>query len=611
MGKTHVHLIVAAVMLCAVSGSGYAGSVVGHWTFEGNGLDSSGNNNNATAHGNITYGPGMYNQAAQLHGNGEYFQVTNNAGLQLRSSPTKEYSVSAYVNAAAGLAQGNILIHGLGCSTWSSWFLGVQGGEPDATLYPGSFVFGVRSSGGSGYTGVTATATAGEWVHLAATYDGTTLKLYTNGEEQSRIAAPQPYDSGEALYMGGDPGCSGRSWYIGQLDDVYICSRAMTPEQVRGVASGVAPAWVKASGPDPADGTVGVMIPLLRWTPGDTGILHDVYVGTSPTLTAADLKASHTPAALLYYAAGFQPGATYYWRVDEVEKDGTTIHTGDVWTFVAQALTAYYPSPQDGANTVGTAPTLTWMAGQGGIQHHVYFGDNLDAVTQGAAATDKGVLDMANTTFAPGTLESLTTYYWKVDELKLGNAVTAGPVWKFTTCLPVDDFDTYTDETGNSVFDFWVDGITNNNGSMVGYATAPFAESKIIHGGTQSMPFDYNNTVAPFYSEAVREFGSAQDWTAGGADTLVLYVRGGLANSPAPLYVALEDASKHVGTVVHPDLAVVKSLSWIEWKIPLSSFTGVNAAKVKKMYIGVGDRASPVKDGTGLIFIDDICVTKP
>jgi hypothetical protein len=45
--------------------------------------------------------------------------------------------------------------------------------------------------------------------------------------------------------------------------------------------------------------------------------------------------------------------------------------------------------------------------------------------------------------------------------------------------------------------------------------------------------------------------------------------------------------------------------------MPLSSFAGVNMAKIKKMFIGVGSRTSPAADGTGMLFIDDIRVVKP
>jgi len=37
----------------------------------------------------------------------------------------------------------------------------------------------------------------------------------------------------------------------------------------------------------------------------------------------------------------------------------------------------------------------------------------------------------------------------------------------------------------------------------------------------------------------------------------------------------------------------------------------VNPARIKKIYIGVGDRDNPQPDGAGRIYVDDIIVTKP
>jgi transposase len=137
------------------------------------------------------------------------------------------------------------------------------------------------------------------------------------------------------------------------------------------------------------------------------------------------------------------------------------------------------------------------------------------------------------------------------------------------------------------------------------------AEQRIVHGGLQSMPMDYNNVNTPWYSEAEREWATAQDWTAEGADTLILWVRGNAANGPAPLYVVVEDSSKKTAIATHSNPDVVKATTWIEWAIPLSSLTGVNLAKVKKLYIGAGDRKTPVAGGSGRIYVDDIRVTKP
>ena len=79
-------------------------------------------------------------------------------------------------------------------------------------------------------------------------------------------------------------------------------------------------------------------------------------------------------------------------------------------------------------------------------------------------------------------------------------------------------------------------------------------------------------------------------------------------NGTANLYVTVEDSSGKSATATNATL--VNAGAWTNWKIPLSSFTGVSLTKVKKLYIGVGDKKNPVPDGSGRIYIDDICVTK-
>jgi regulation of enolase protein 1 (concanavalin A-like superfamily) len=80
------------------------------------------------------------------------------------------------------------------------------------------------------------------------------------------------------------------------------------------------------------------------------------------------------------------------------------------------------------------------------------------------------------------------------------------------------------------------------------------------------------------------------------------------ANDPAPLYVTVEDKAGKKKTVVHPNLGVAATPAWTEWRIALSdlSSAGVNLAAVKKIAIGVGDKASPKAGGAGILFIDDI-----
>jgi hypothetical protein len=82
-----------------------------------------------------------------------------------------------------------------------------------------------------------------------------------------------------------------------------------------------------------------------------------------------------------------------------------------------------------------------------------------------------------------------------------------------------------------------------------------------------------------------------------------------ISNSPEPLYVRLQDSAERAATVASDGLVV--TTAWTAWDIPFSSFTGVNAAAVTKIAIGVGDRQNPKPGGTGEVFIDEIRVSGP
>lgn len=83
-------------------------------------------------------------------------------------------------------------------------------------------------------------------------------------------------------------------------------------------------------------------------------------------------------------------------------------------------------------------------------------------------------------------------------------------------------------------------------------------------------------------------------------------------NAPAPLYVRLEDASGNDATVSHPaGEGAVFLAGWNEWTIPLSDVAGVNLSRVEVMGIGVGNPASPMAGGSGIIYIDDVGFGSP
>jgi len=602
MCKKRFVLAMAVLLLGAIVGQAPAADdpyLVGWWMFDdGSGTvakDSSGKGNDGTLNGGPQWVSGYSGGALKFDGTDDYVDCGNDASLDLTA-----WTIAFWVNVAQNKDYNAFVVKGLDAAE-NYEVLGFANG---------SMHFPIAMAGGTRTYVNTAAGiiVAGEWAHFAYSYSSTTgRRLYKDGSvvySDAPSGTPQP--STEPLTIGNERPMT--RFTNGTMDDVRIYNRVLTAGQVKALSAGGVPVYGKAESPSPADGALAVTMPLLQWGAGDNALFHNVYLGTTPQLTEANLVGSRQMFTMLYYVQGLQPGTTYYWRIDEIERDGVTVHAGDVWSFVAQALTAYYPNPADGAVDAAPAPMLTWLPGQTAIKHHVYFGDSSDAVGQGAAGADKGEFKDPN--FAPGALESLTTYYWRVDETPAGGAVRAGPVWKFTTCLSVDDFEGYTDDEGSRIYETWVDGWTNGTGSTVGYTQAPFAEQKMVHGGKQSMPLDYNNVKSPFYSEVEREFSPVEDWTAGAASTLILYVRGRAGNAPAQLYLAVEDASKKVGIVTYPDKTVTGVAQWTQWEIPLSSFTAVNLAKVKKLYIGLGDRATPAAGGNGRIFVDDIQVTQ-
>ncbi len=127
------------------------------------------------------------------------------------------------------------------------------------------------------------------------------------------------------------------------------------------------------------------------------------------------------------YPDGLVPGKTYYWRVDKVDNsDANRPQKGEVRSFSITPRAAFNPFPADGAKSVNPNVTLRWTEGLKAKLHRVYFGDDLEAVTNAADGPQQ-----VRATSNPGLLEPGTTYYWRVDEFE-GPATYKGKVWSFT-----------------------------------------------------------------------------------------------------------------------------------------------------------------------------------
>jgi hypothetical protein len=369
--------------------------------------------------------------------------------------------------------------------------------------------------------------------------------------------------------------------------------------------------------PNPPDTAEAVAVDIeLSWTPGSGSKLHTVYFGdnfedvNNATGGQAQGTTTFTPGILTM-------AKTYFWRVDEFDLIET--NKGDVWSFTTEGALGS-PNPTNGAVDVSQTSILSWVPAVFADTHEIYFGTDKDAVKNADTSSPeyKGSGNLGSESYDPGQLEWNTTYYWRIVEVNNANADSPwkGPLWSFTTgnFLVVDDFESYndldpTDPESNRIFNAWLDGFGDpTNGSLVGYDDPPFTEQTIVHSGSQSMPFAYDNTTGK--SEATLTLTNMRDWTVHGVNRLTIWhIRGSTGNDVETMYVVLNGTA--IVTNDNPNASA--ATNWSEWNIDLQAFAdqGVDLTNINTITLGFGNRNNPVPGGTGLVIFDDIRLYPP
>ncbi|MBP7051411.1 MAG: discoidin domain-containing protein [Phycisphaerae bacterium] len=256
-------------------------------------------------------------------------------------------------------------------------------------------------------------------------------------------------------------------------------------------------------------------------------------------------------------------------------------------------LAAYAPSPEDGEADVAPQTTLGWRAGREAASHQLFFGTDVNSLPL-VATLDDPAYDV--------TLNLGETYFWKVVEVNEAEATPQrdGEVWSFSTlaALVVDGFESYGDDqdAGDAIFQTWTDGYeVDENGSIVGLKDAvggTFSEMTIVHNGTQSMPFFYDNSDAA-YAEAARTFDTEQDWSRAKALSLAFY---GDPNNTGTMYVKINSTK----VAYNGSVQDITRTQWQPWNIDLAS-TGVDLTSIEKLVIGIEGAGA-----AGTLYFDDI-----
>jgi hypothetical protein len=696
-------------------------NLMGWWRFDGDALDTSGNERHGTLNGSPTFGPGVFGQALEFQENPDYVTIDGYKGVL----GTHAFSITAWIKTAnpANIEQ---IVH---------WGAHVGGQRVEFRINSTR----LRISHGNGNVQGNTDLIDDEWHHVAVTViDNATassgdVTFYVDGEDDTMESTdPDGWDivanATLDVTIGWRPTQQDRP-FIGSIDDVRIYDKVLTQEEVQAIMQGGGEAYTFALGPDPADGALHEDTWVnLSWWPGDFAVSHDIYIGDNfddvndgaeGTFQANQATTSFTigfPGFAI--PDGLVPGTTYYWRIDEVnDTEPNSPWKGEVWSFSIPPRTAYAPDPADAAESVDPDVELSWTAGFGSKLHTVYFGDDFDDVnsavgglpqgattytpgtlklaqsyywrvdefdavatykgniwsftTEGAVGnpepsngavdvkqttiltwshgvfadshqvyfgTDKDAVKNADTSspeykgsgnlgsesYDPGQLLWDTTYYWRIDEANNANPDSPwiGPLWGFTTAnfLVVDDFENY-DVNDNQIWYAWHDGLGygtlgvepyfagNGTGSAVGDESTPsYTEETIVHGGNQSMPVFYDNSILR-YSEVEKTLTYPRDWTENGVNKLTIWFRGDSANAAETLYVALNGSA--VVTHDNPDAAQITT--WTQWNIDLQAFAdqGVNLANVNTIALGLGNKKNPQAGGSGTMYFDDMRLYPP
>jgi hypothetical protein len=118
-----------------------------------------------------------------------------------------------------------------------------------------------------------------------------------------------------------------------------LTTRDVTAEelaQLEAVPLNTRPGAIK---PQPADGAEGTALTGLKlsWMPGANVNEHKLYFGTSIDNMSLLRQVTTDYAGL----PELERGTTYYWRVDEVQPEGS-VATGDIWSFNTGRLIAWW-----------------------------------------------------------------------------------------------------------------------------------------------------------------------------------------------------------------------------------------------------------------------------
>ena len=201
-----------------------ATNLVGAWGFDETSgttaVDASGRNNTGTLNGPARSAAGKFGGALSFDGINDWVTVPDADVLDLTTGMTMEAWVRP---SAVGAAWRTVMLKEQPNNLIYALYAG------DGSGRPATDVFTTADRGFSGTTAMVLDA----WTHLAATYDGTTQRLYVNGVQVATKATTGSIRASTGVLRIGGNGTWNDEWFAGLIDEVRLYNKALTAAQIQ------------------------------------------------------------------------------------------------------------------------------------------------------------------------------------------------------------------------------------------------------------------------------------------------------------------------------------------------------------------------------------------
>ncbi len=448
-------------------------NMVSWYPGEGNSNDIAGLNNGMALNG-AGYTTGKVGQAFNFDGVDDVVSVPNSASLQFTAS--NPFSIDAWVNLGVGGMVGNE------SSLVTKWGGGAgQFGYSIRTdVTTGKFAFVIDHFGLASRNVLLSTTTpvANTWYHVAATHDGTTLRIYVNGVLEASMArtvtastpSTTPLEIGTSTTNGDQGGTTPR-----RIDEVEIFNRALTLGEIQDIfnantAGKCHTSWLQFSSPTYSVSEAGPMATITVTRNG----AHDSTAGVSYASVAGGTATAGTDYTAVMGSLSFGSGEVS--KTFDVPITEDNVFEGDETvnlTLSNTTGTANLGSPNAAVLTItdnDTQPTVQFSSATYSIG---------EGLTRSSLAGDPTVIITVNRSGALGN--QLTVDYASV----AGGTATGG-----ASCTAGIDYitpsGTLTFVAGDTVETFVIP--TCPDSTFEGDETVNLGLSNVTGGGTLGMP---------------------------------------------------------------------------------------------------------------------------